>query len=125
MEEVAVVKEVAPIPTICDPNPDSASDMDAANYEDITSFVTSSLLKAPAGHTFLAPGFTMEDAMHGWEVLSPKMDAGVGYANTFLAEEATLPQMLQPDELLGVIDKMMGLELVLYRGYCSVHTIET
>lgn len=33
--------------------------------------------------------YTMEDAMHAWEVLNPKMDSGVGYASVKVASEVS------------------------------------
>ncbi len=70
--------------------------------------------------------------MHAWEVLSPKMDAGVGYEDVKLATEAhadgTLPRasQLSADQVLGVMDKLLALELVMYRGgYNSLHTFHT
>lgn len=53
---------------MADPNPDRPEELAADGYEDITAQLTEWLAQVPAGKTFLAPKFTMEDAMHGWEV---------------------------------------------------------
>ncbi len=106
------------------PNPDRPADSAADNYEDVTEELKGWLKQAPAGYTFLDRGFTMEDAMHGWEVLSPKMDTGVGYASTVIASEV-VPQDLSPAAVAGGMDKALAVEMVFYRGYCSSHTVGT
>jgi hypothetical protein len=106
------------------PNPDVASDVAADSYEDITANLGDLLQRAPSGHTFLAEGFTMEDAMHGWEVMSPKMDTGVGFAETKLWTEVEARDLTE-EEAIGVMDEVLSLELVLYRGYTAAHTVAT
>lgn len=66
----------------------------------------------------------MEDAMHGWEVMSPKMDTGVGYAETRTSSEVEARD-LSESEVVGVMDHVLSLELVLYRGYTAAHTVAT
>lgn len=59
------------------------------------------------------------------------MDPGVGYANVRTASEARSSgqlvdgDSLSPSQLLGALDKILGLELVLYRGYNMSHTLLT
>ena len=98
--------------------------MAADAYKDITVPLRGWLRELPPGHTCLDRGFTMEDAMHGWEVLSPKMDTGVGYAATSVAAEVAARE-LGPAEVLGAMDRALAVELVFYRGYCSSHTLAT
>ncbi len=103
---------------------DVAGDIAASSYEDFTCELNGWLQRVPEGHTFLAAGFTMEDAMHGWEVMSPKMDTGVGFAETRLSSEVEA-RALSESETLGVMDRVLALELVLYRGYTAAHTVAT
>ena len=69
--------------------------------------------------------------MHAWEVLSPKMDTGFGYAEVKSVEEVqengSLPDGagFTLEETVGAMDKIFGLELVLYRGYNVLHTVGT
>ena len=51
------------------------------------------------------------------------MDPGCEYADTVIASEAQLQPSWTPEETLGIVDKMMALELILYRGYHAGHTV--
>jgi hypothetical protein len=85
---------------IVDPQPEIAAHYESSAYEDITArvrdaaksecltkprFVSCQLNAQPTGlahgQTILHPPFSMEDAMHAWEVMNVKMDSGVGYEN--------------------------------------------
>ncbi|KAI1382762.1 Mak10-domain-containing protein [Hypoxylon trugodes] len=80
----------------------------------------------------LAPGdlhkddhFTLFEAVAALEIMDPKMDSGVLAEGESLDEEYDVSRDLLPEEILGIIDQLLCLEMAWHLGYPLSQTLFT
>ncbi|KAI2616365.1 Mak10-domain-containing protein [Hypomontagnella submonticulosa] len=80
----------------------------------------------------LAPGqlikdehFTLFDSVAALEIMDPKMDSGVLAEGESLDEEYDVSRDLLPEEILGIIDQLLCLEMAWHLGYPLSQTLFT
>ncbi|KAI0025853.1 Mak10-domain-containing protein [Xylariomycetidae sp. FL0641] len=80
----------------------------------------------------LAPGelikddqFTLFESVSALEIMDPKMDSGVLAEGESLDEEYDVSRELLPEEILGIIDQLLCLEMAWHLGYPLSQTLLT
>ncbi|CAJ2511036.1 Uu.00g066610.m01.CDS01 [Anthostomella pinea] len=80
----------------------------------------------------LAPGeiiknehFTLFEAVSALEIMDPKMDSGLLAEGESLDEEYDVSRDLLPEEILGIIDQLLCLEMAWHLGYPLSQTLLT
>ncbi|KAI0884498.1 Mak10-domain-containing protein [Annulohypoxylon maeteangense] len=80
----------------------------------------------------LAPGelvkddhFTLFESVAALEVMDPKMDSGVLAEGESLDQEYDVSRDLLPEEILGIIDQLLCLEMAWHQGYPLSQTLFT
>ncbi|XDG02792.1 hypothetical protein ABKA04_002407 [Annulohypoxylon sp. FPYF3050] len=93
---------------------------------DITKKFASAVKKA------LSPGelvkddhFTLFESVAALEVMDPKMDSGVLAEGESLDQEYDVSRDLLPEEILGIIDQLLCLEMAWHLGYPLSQTLFT
>ncbi|KAI1496275.1 Mak10 subunit, NatC N-terminal acetyltransferase-domain-containing protein [Biscogniauxia marginata] len=84
------------------------------------------------GDVALAPGelvkdehFTLFESVSALEIMDPKMDSGVLAEGESLDEEYDVSRVLLPEEILGIIDQLLCLEMAWHLGYPLSQTLLT
>ncbi|KAI0484617.1 Mak10-domain-containing protein [Xylariaceae sp. FL0804] len=69
--------------------------------------------------------FTLFESVSALEIMDPKMDSGVLAEGESLDEEYDVSQELLPEEILGIIDQLLCLEMAWHLGYPLSQTLLT
>ncbi|KAH9893729.1 Mak10-domain-containing protein [Xylariomycetidae sp. FL2044] len=88
--------------------------------------------KFAAAVNTLAPGelikdehFTLFESVSALEIMDPKMDSGALAEGESLDEEYDVTRDLLPEEILGIIDQLLCLEMAWHLGYPLSQTLMT
>ncbi|KAI2611575.1 Mak10-domain-containing protein [Hypoxylon fragiforme] len=92
---------------------------------DITKKFTSAVKTLAPGELVKDEHFTLFESVAALEVMDPKMDSGVLAEGESLDEEYDVSRDLLPEEILGIIDQLLCLEMAWHLGYPLSQTLFT
>ncbi|KAK7755068.1 N-alpha-acetyltransferase, non-catalitic subunit [Diatrype stigma] len=92
---------------------------------DITKEFTSAVNKLAPGELIKDDHFTLFEAVSALEIMDPKMDSGFLAEGETLDEEYDVGRDLLPEEILGIIDQLLCLEMAWHLGYPLSQTLLT
>ncbi|KAI5862267.1 Mak10-domain-containing protein [Durotheca rogersii] len=84
---------------------------------DITARFASAVKTLPPGELVRDDQFTLFDSVAALEIMDSKMDSGVLKEGESLDEEYDVSRDLLPEEVLGIIDQLLCLEMAWHLGY--------
>lgn len=93
--------------------------------KDITTSFTRHASALPAGQLFKDEFFTLFEAVGAIEIMDPKMDSGFIPEGDSFDPEFDVEGVLQPEQVLWVIDQLMCLEIEWLEGYPLSQTVFT
>ncbi|KAI1472102.1 Mak10-domain-containing protein [Daldinia caldariorum] len=92
---------------------------------DITSKFTSAVKKLAPGQLVKDDHFTLFESVAALEIMDRKMDSGALAEGESLDEEYDVSRDLLPEEILGIIDQLLCLEMAWHLGYPLSQTLFT
>ncbi|OTB04598.1 hypothetical protein M426DRAFT_22738 [Hypoxylon sp. CI-4A] len=92
---------------------------------DITKKFSSSVKTLVPGQLVKDEHFTLFESVAALEIMDPKMDSGVLAEGESLDEEYAVSRDLLPEEILGIIDQLLCLEMAWHQGYPLSQTLFT
>ncbi|KAI0006407.1 Mak10-domain-containing protein [Xylariaceae sp. FL0662B] len=92
---------------------------------DITKKFVSAVKALAPGEIIKDEHFTLFDSVSALEIMDKKMDSGVLAEGESLDEEYDVGRDLLPEEILGIIDQLLCLEMAWHLGYPLSQTLLT
>ncbi|KAI0428182.1 Mak10 subunit, NatC N-terminal acetyltransferase-domain-containing protein [Xylaria sp. FL1042] len=92
---------------------------------DITAKFTSAIKTLSPGEVIKDENFTLFESVSALEIMDRKMDSGVLNEGESLDEEYDVARNVLPEEILGIIDELLCLEMAWHLGYPLSQTILT
>ncbi|KAK7920981.1 hypothetical protein PG985_009003 [Apiospora marii] len=92
---------------------------------DITDKFAAAVKTLPPGQIVKDGHFTLFESVSALEIMDPKMDSGCLEEGESLDEEYDTARDLLPEEVLGIIDQLLCLEMAWHLGYPLSQTILT
>ncbi|KAI1381094.1 Mak10-domain-containing protein [Hypoxylon crocopeplum] len=92
---------------------------------DITKKFASAVKTMAPGELVKDEHFTLFDSVAALEIMDSKMDSGVLAEGESLDEEYDVSRDLLPEEILGIIDQLLCLEMAWHLGYPLSQTLFT
>ncbi|KAH8203255.1 hypothetical protein TruAng_002553 [Truncatella angustata] len=92
---------------------------------DITDRFSSAVKKLAPGELVKDGYFTLFESVSALEIMDPKMDSGCLADGESLDEEYDVTRNLLPQEILGIIDQLLCLEMAWHLGYPLSQTLFT
>ncbi|KAI1493037.1 Mak10 subunit, NatC N-terminal acetyltransferase-domain-containing protein [Biscogniauxia mediterranea] len=92
---------------------------------DITDKFASAVKTLAPGELVKDDHFTLFESVSALEIMDPKMDSGVLAEGESLDEEYDVSRLLLPEEILGIIDQLLCLEMAWHLGYPLSQTLLT
>ncbi|KAI8630836.1 Mak10-domain-containing protein [Xylariaceae sp. FL1651] len=92
---------------------------------DITDKFASAVKTLAPGELVKDEHFTLFESVSALEIMDPKMDSGVLEEGESLDEEYDVTRGLLPEEILGIIDQLLCLEMAWHLGYPLSQTLLT
>ncbi|TGJ85470.1 hypothetical protein E0Z10_g3285 [Xylaria hypoxylon] len=92
---------------------------------DITEQFTFAVGALSAGELVKDDNFTLFESVSGLEIMDRKMDSGVLDEGESLDEEYDVTRSLLPEEILGILDQLLCLEMAWHLGYPLSQTLLT
>ncbi|KAI1341668.1 Mak10-domain-containing protein [Xylariaceae sp. FL0016] len=92
---------------------------------DITEKFTKAVKSLKLGELAKDEHFTLFESVSALEIMDPKMDSGVLAERESLDEEYDVSRDLLPEEILGIIDQLLCLEMAWHLGYPLSQTLLT
>ncbi|KAK7977699.1 hypothetical protein PG996_003751 [Apiospora saccharicola] len=92
---------------------------------DITDTFAAAVKTLPPGQIVKDGHFTLFESVSALEIMDPKMDSGCLEEGESLDEEYDTARDLLPEEVLGIIDQLLCLEMAWHLGYPLSQTILT
>ncbi|KAI5926060.1 Mak10 subunit, NatC N-terminal acetyltransferase-domain-containing protein [Camillea tinctor] len=92
---------------------------------DITDKFASAVKTLSPGELVKDDHFTLFESVSALEIMDPKMDSGVLSEGESLDEEYDVSRLLLPEEILGIIDQLLCLEMAWHLGYPLSQTLLT
>lgn len=92
---------------------------------DITKKFASAVKTLSPGELVKDDHFTLFESVAALEVMDPKMDSGVLAEGESLDQEYDVSRDLLPEEILGIIDQLLCLEMAWHLGYPLSQTLFT
>ncbi|KAI1139645.1 Mak10-domain-containing protein [Hypoxylon sp. FL0543] len=92
---------------------------------DITKKFASAVKTLSPGELVKDEHFTLFESVAALEIMDPKMDSGVLAEGESLDEEYDVSRDLLPEEILGIIDQLLCLEMAWHLGYPLSQTLFT
>ncbi|RWA09933.1 hypothetical protein EKO27_g5156 [Xylaria grammica] len=92
---------------------------------DVTDQFASAVRALSAGELVKDDQFTLFESVSGLEIMDRKMDSGVLDEGESLDEEYDVTRSLLPEEILGILDQLLCLEMAWHLGYPLSQTLLT
>ncbi|KAK9426336.1 putative Amino-acid N-acetyltransferase subunit Mak10 [Seiridium unicorne] len=92
---------------------------------DITDKFSAAVKKLAPGELVKDGHFTLFESVSALEIMDPKMDSGCLAEGESLDEEYDVMKSLLPQEVLGIIDQLLCLEMAWHLGYPLSQTLFT
>ncbi|KAI0539173.1 Mak10 subunit, NatC N-terminal acetyltransferase-domain-containing protein [Xylaria digitata] len=92
---------------------------------DITDQFTSAVGALAAGELVKDEQFTLFESVSGLEIMDRKMDSGALDEGESLDEEYDVARSLLPEEIIGILDQLLCLEMAWHLGYPLSQTLLT
>ncbi|KAF2966260.1 hypothetical protein GQX73_g7317 [Xylaria multiplex] len=92
---------------------------------DITDQFTSAVGALSAGELVKDEHFTLFESVSGLEIMDRKMDSGALDEGESLDEEYDVTRSLLPEEIIGILDQLLCLEMAWHLGYPLSQTLLT
>ncbi|KAI1428458.1 Mak10 subunit, NatC N-terminal acetyltransferase-domain-containing protein [Xylaria sp. FL1777] len=92
---------------------------------DITAKFTSAVKTLSPGEVIKDDHFTLFESVSALEIMDRKMDSGVLNEGESLDEEYDVTCSVLPEEILGIIDQLLCLEMAWHLGYPLSQTVLT
>ncbi|KAI3341610.1 Mak10 subunit, NatC N-terminal acetyltransferase-domain-containing protein [Ustulina deusta] len=92
---------------------------------DITTRFTSAVKTLSPGEVIKDEHFTLFESVSALEIMDRKMDSGVLDEGESLDEEYDVTRSVLPEEILGIIDQLLCLEMAWHLGYPLSQTVLT
>ncbi|KAI1099097.1 Mak10-domain-containing protein [Jackrogersella minutella] len=92
---------------------------------EITKKFASAVKTLSAGELVKDEHFTLFESVAALEIMDPKMDSGTLAEGESLDEEYDVSRDLLPEEILGIIDQLLCLEMAWHLGYPLSQTLFT
>ncbi|KAI1813327.1 Mak10-domain-containing protein [Poronia punctata] len=92
---------------------------------DITNIFLSSAKSLQPGELCKDEYFTLFESVSALEVMDPKMDSGMLEEGETLDEDYDLARHLLPEEILGIIDRLLSHEMAWHLGHPLAQTLLT
>ncbi|KAI0162624.1 Mak10 subunit, NatC N-terminal acetyltransferase-domain-containing protein [Pestalotiopsis sp. NC0098] len=92
---------------------------------DITDKFAAAVKKLAPGELIKDGHFTLFESVSALEIMDPKMDSGCLSEGESLDEEYDVTKNLLPEEILGIIDQLLCLEMAWHLGYPLSQTLFT